>query len=105
MPEAKLKTGINVVKVQVVTGYNTDRKDLIAGGDHVLGPYMWVLDEHKDEFVRRVKEILSTKAKPCHVYGVEASEERFIRANKVPTLEEQIAGFESYLSERKNWGC
>ena len=91
---------IRCVQVQLITGYNNDRHDLAAGGDAILGPYMWVVESHKDDFVAEMKK---RYGKNSRVRKIEVTDAGFYTYNKLPTVEEEILEFEKYLANSANW--
>jgi hypothetical protein len=92
--ESKLQTGSNCVQVWLVTGYNYDQHDIRAGGSPILGSYMWVIESDADAFIAEMQ-----KKYPLSVQSIEIGDKQFKQMDKLPTLEEQIETFETYLKQ------
>ena len=96
----QLKTGYDYVQIQLITGYNTDRHDLVAGGSAILGPYMRVVKSHADDFLAEMKRRYGNDRR---IRDIKITDSGFLRMDKVPTLSQEIEDFEIYLSDPRNW--
>jgi len=84
-----------VTKVQIVTGYNHDRADLVAGGSLVLGPYLWCPKEDLEWFVQYLKALYPKEE--IRVF------EKSLRSGAAPSREDFVARFRTHLNDPRNW--
>jgi hypothetical protein len=99
MSSSALKTGVWKVQVWLVIREN-DREDIAAGGSRLLGPFTWVAEEHKDAFV---VEMTKRYGSDHRVQSISVMEREFCPSDTMPTLEEEIAEFETYLADPSSW--
>lgn len=94
----ELVKGAYFVKIWLVTGHNYDRKDIIAGGSRLLGPYTWVHESYKDRWVEDMKRKFGNRASVHAEPG-----RRLFECDEIPSYEDQMEQFEKYLSDPRNW--
>ncbi len=96
----QLTTGAWVVQIWLVTGYNHDPKDVLAGGSRRLGPFAWVLEGHKLKFLAAMRRQFGNDDRVCNI---EVGERAFTPMKKLPTLDQELWRFRRFLAREPNW--